>query len=310
VTLLLTRTELDGLLEFEPLVESIEAAFVRHGLGKGLPIVRRHMPGRGGGFHVVIGGSQLEEAVFTAKVTAHFGRPNGFTALFSAETGEWLALMDSAYLTGMRTAAMSLVALPALTLRSPLALLIVGAGKQAEHHCRALRGTPRYQDIELSIYARDPGSAQRLATDFAASVAAELPAAVASADVVITLTSAREPLFPAAAVNPGTTVLALGSDGPGKQELDPELLTLSRVVVDVHAQARESGELQHADADTAAAATELSDVLAGRAPGRTSDDEIVVFDATGTAIQDGVAAAQLLAAARARDRGTTLALQG
>jgi alanine dehydrogenase len=67
-------------------------------------------------------------------------------------------------------------------------------------------------------------------------------------------------------------------------------------------------ELQHVDADVAAAAVELADVLAGTAPGRTSDDEVVVFDATGTAIQDGVAASQLVAAARERGLGTTVAL--
>jgi alanine dehydrogenase len=308
VTLLLTRTDLDGLLEFKPLADAIQAAFVRHGRGEGLPIMRRHMPGRGGGFHVVIGGSQLHEAVFTTKVTAFFATPNGFTALFSAQTGELLALMDSAYLTGMRTAAMSLVAITALARRLPPAVLIVGAGKQAEHHCRALRSTPSSEGIELSIHARDAATARRLAADFGAAVAEDLPVAVARADVVITLTSAREPLFPSAAVTPGTTVLALGSDGPGKQELDPDLLSRARVVVDVHAQSLESGELQHVGADTAAAAVEIADVLAGKAPGRTRDDEIVVFDATGTAIQDCAAAAQLLAAARARGLGTAIAL--
>jgi ornithine cyclodeaminase/alanine dehydrogenase-like protein (mu-crystallin family) len=308
VTLVLTRSEIDGLLEFEPLAREIEAAFVRHGRGEGLPIQRRHLAGRGGGFHVVVGGARLDGAFFTAKVTAFVGRPNGFIGLFSADTGELLALLDGAYATAMRTAAISVVALGALAPPGPLATLIVGAGKQADHHCRALRSLRPQDAAELAIYARDAQQARRLADAHGARVAEDLPAAVAAADVVITLTPAEAALFPAAAVTPGTTVLALGADGPGKQELDPALMARAHVVADVRVQARESGELQHVDAGVAAAAVELADVLAGTAPGRRTDDDVVVFDSTGTAIQDAVAAVQILAAARERGRGSELAL--
>ena len=308
MTLLLTRSELDGLLEFDPLAREIEAAFVRHGRGEGLPILRRHLAGRGGGFHAVLGGAQLERAVFTAKVSAFFGPPQGFVALFSAEHGELLALLDGAYLTGMRTAAMSLVALGALGRDGARSILIVGAGKQAEYHCRALRGLRPDTAFDLAIHARDPARAAGLAAAHGARVVEALDEAVAGADVVITLTSASGVLFPAAAVRPGATVLALGSDGPGKQELDPALLASARVVADVRTQARESGELQHVDAELAANAVELADVLAGSVRGRTSDDDVVVFDSTGTAIQDAVAAVQLVAAARTRGLGTPVAL--
>jgi hypothetical protein len=95
-TLLLTRSEADGLLDPAQLAGPIEAAFRERGVGDGLPLLREHLAGRGGAFHVVAGGVDLGAPWFATKVNAHFGAPGGVTALFSATDGRLVALLEDA----------------------------------------------------------------------------------------------------------------------------------------------------------------------------------------------------------------------
>jgi ornithine cyclodeaminase/alanine dehydrogenase-like protein (mu-crystallin family) len=243
----------------------------------------------------VCGGVDGGAPGWTAKVNAHFGAPSGVTALFSAADGALLALMDSAYLTRMRTAAVTVVAIRALAPASAARACLVGAGRQGRMQAQALRlALPEL--ASLAVFDADGDAARRLAEQAGGEAVDALAPALARADVVVTATPSRAPVVERAMVAPGTTICALGADSPGKQELDPALLRAARVVCDVRAQALVAGELQHAP-DVAAA--ELGDVLLGRAPGRTTSDDVVVFDATGTALQDAVAAGRLLAAATA-----------
>lgn len=304
MTLLLTRSQAEGLLDLAELAEAVRAAFAEHAAGEGLPMMREHLGGRGGAFHVVCGGVGLGAPVWTAKANAHFGAPSGFTALFSAADGALLALMDSAYLTRMRTAAVTVVAVRALAPASAARACVVGAGRQGSAQVQALRlALPAL--ASLAVFDADRDAARRLAEPAGGEAVDDLAAALARAEVVVTATPSRAPIVEHAMVAPGTTICALGADSPGKQELDPALLRAARVVCDVRAQALVAGELQHAP-DVAAA--ELGDVLLGRACGRVSPDDIVIFDATGTALQDAVAAGRLLAGATAAGRGRRIDL--
>jgi ornithine cyclodeaminase len=130
--------------------------------------------------------------------------------------------------------------------------------------------------------------------------------AVEGADVVITCTAAREPLVDASWLAPGAHVSAVGSDGAGKQELDPEILRRADVlVVDSAEQCRALGELQHAP-DQAGRAVELGAVCDGRAPGRTGAGQLSVCDLTGVGVQDVAAANAVMRAVG--DRGETIEL--
>ena len=110
----------------------------------------------------------------------------------------------------------------------------------------------------------------------------------------------------------GTFVAAVGADSQGKQELEPTLLASSTLVVDILTQCAEIGELQHALAaglmTQADVHAELADVLTGRRPGRTRDDEITIFDSSGTALQDVAAAIAVYDQALARGHGTEVSL--
>jgi ornithine cyclodeaminase/alanine dehydrogenase-like protein (mu-crystallin family) len=143
-------------------------------------------------------------------------------------------------------------------------------------------------------------------------VRTDLHAALRESDVCVTCTPARRAFVSAADVVPGTFIAAVGADNHGKQELEPELVASSTLVVDVLEQCAEIGELQHVltagllrREDVHA---ELADVVRGRRPGRTRDDEITVFDSTGTALQDVAAAVAVYDKARLSGRGTEVKL--
>jgi ornithine cyclodeaminase/alanine dehydrogenase-like protein (mu-crystallin family) len=129
-----------------------------------------------------------------------------------------------------------------------------------------------------------------------------------------TCTPARKELVGPQDVRPGQCIAAVGADSEGKQELDPRVLAGARVVADIAAQAAHMGELQHAIAaglmGIADLHAELGEIVAGSKPGRSADDEIFVFDSTGTALQDVAAAAVAYERALASRRGRELSLAG
>jgi ornithine cyclodeaminase/alanine dehydrogenase-like protein (mu-crystallin family) len=136
--------------------------------------------------------------------------------------------------------------------------------------------------------------------------------AVRASGIVVTCTASRALLFPAEDVQPGTFIAAVGADAPGKQELDPDLLRRTKIVVDLTIQCVKVGELQHAISagllTPEKVYAELGEIVAGKKPGRLSDDEIIIFDSTGTALQDVAAAALVYERAIETSRGERINL--
>jgi ornithine cyclodeaminase/alanine dehydrogenase-like protein (mu-crystallin family) len=306
-------------------VAAVEEAFRAHAEGHNLGLVRTHLGAlEGGAFHLVAGGiAGVGTGAVAVKLNGRFPpkpgesgqRVSGVVLLSDAVSGSPLALMDSMTVTHLRTAAVT--ALVTRRLRRPDAAtaLLVGAGRQAQGQVDALQlsGISRIlindQNVEnarrVASYARSRG--------LQADVAANIAEGLTETHIVVTITPAREPLISVDAVRDGTLVIALGADAPGKQELDPQLLVRGRVVVDLVDQARESGELQHALAagilNISDVAAELGEVVAGQKAGRQSDDQVIVFDGTGTALQDVAAAQLLVAAARVSGAGAEVDLE-
>src|SRR5262249_14834692 len=130
--------------------------------------------------------------------------------------------------------------------------------------------------------------------------------------VCVTCTTSHRAFIHKAAVVPGTFIAAVGADNPEKQELEPSLLAAGTLVVDILEQCAEIGELHHALAagilTRGGVHAELADVVAGRRPGRTREDEITIFDSSGTALQDVAAAVAVYEKASAGGRGTAVKL--
>lgn len=219
---------------------------------------------------------------------------NGLMLVFSSHTGKLVAILnDEGWLTSWRTAAAGALAAKAGAPSQVTALGILGTGHQAEqqaHWAAQLLGTPR-----VFIWGRDPNKATRLVEKLAhegltAQTAATVEDVFAHCNVVITCTPSTQAIVPVSAVKPGTHIVAMGADSQGKQELDPQILALARVIMtDDHQQCAERGELAHALRAGLITHTDdisLGHVLAGNLPGRTSADDVTIADLTGLAAQD------------------------
>lgn len=241
---------------------------------------------------------------------------NALIAVFDAKTGRPAALLDGRYITEIRTAATSALATSLLARTDARTLAILGTGVQAKAHVEALSHVMHID--ELRVWGRTREHVDALAA-FAKerglkSTSSETPAlACRGAAVVCTVTMAREPLLTAAEVDDGTHVNAVGFGGPQARELSGDLIAKARIFIDSEdGAARESGNLNLARKDGQLHAdqklTLLCDVLAGRARGRQSPDEITVFDSLGMALEDLACAKLVCARAVEAGIGKTVAL--
>ncbi|MGH8180787.1 MAG: NAD(P)-dependent oxidoreductase [Steroidobacteraceae bacterium] len=210
---------------------------------------------------------------------------NGFMAVVSAKTGELLALLhDRGQLTDLRTAMAGAIAARAIASSRRDTLGVVGTGTQARLQARWIARHLGCRSV--LIWGRHAGRAAALAADLGAQ-AVELGELCARADLIVTTTPATEPLLTAPMVRPGARIVAVGADSPGKRELDVQILTRARIVVDSRAQCIDHGEAGwavRAGLVDPASLIELGALLT--APIAFGDEETVVADLTGVAIQD------------------------
>ena len=234
-------------------------------------------------------------------------RHNSVILLFDQDVGRIDTVIEAGRVNAYRTAAADAVAASVLARADSAVLAVFGAGNQAEFECAALARVLPIKTV--LVVARDAakiaGFAERRAGQGASGLdvrAASAEEACRAADVIVTATPARAPLFEAGWVRSGTHVAAMGADARGKQELPPALLERARLFCDLPEQARAIGEFQHAPA--AATLRAIGTVLAagqgGGDGGRTDPDQITVFDSSGIALQDLTIARAILAKADAR----------
>ncbi|WP_323771880.1 iminosuccinate reductase BhcD [Antarctobacter sp.] len=211
--------------------------------------------------------------------------------LFDPDTGQLSALVGGNYLTAVRTAASSAVSIAHLARKDAKVLGMVGAGHQSTFQ---LRAAVEQRDFD-KVVAWNPhpdmlpklgAVAEELGLPFEAVSREDLGA---QADVIITITSAFEPLLMKDWIKPGTHIACMGTDTKGKQEVDAALVASATVFTDEVAQSITIGEAQHAIADgsvTEDRITPIGAVINGDHPGRSSDDEVTLFDGTGVGLQD------------------------
>jgi ornithine cyclodeaminase len=237
----------------------------------------------------------------------------GGVLLFSGETGELTALVDGAALTAVRTAAVTAVATRALARAGSTELAILGAGSQARAHMAALAAVlPSLARVR--VQSRTFAHARQLAAEstgfpFVVEAVETVEQALAGADVVVTVSTAREPIVGAEHLEPGMHVNLVGSSIASTREITGAGLARTSLFVDRReSTVNESGDYLMALAEGAIGEShiraELGDVLAGLAPGRTSDDEITSFKSLGIAVEDLAAAELAVATAETQGIGT------
>jgi alanine dehydrogenase len=207
------------------------------------------------------------------------------------KTGMPLALMDGTWITALRTGAASAVATKYLARKDAKTLGVVGAGFQAITQIAAISKVKKLK--EILVYDIREEAVEKLAKILAKEkikIEKGSLEEVCQKDILVTATPAREPIVKKEWIKPGTHINAIGADAEGKQELDPEILKIAKIVVDNFEQASHSGEinvpLSKGLIKKENIFGELGEVVAGKKPGREKEDEITIFDSTGLAIQD------------------------
>jgi alanine dehydrogenase len=230
--------------------------------------------------------------LFVAKVNANFpanpvahGLPTiqGVIAVFDASDGRLLALVDSPSVTNLRTAATSAVAIKRLARADARVAAIIGCGVQGRAHADVLGGCMTLDRVML--HDLDTARARQLAARIGAKahVATSLREATLASDVIVTCTPSLVPILHAGDLKPGTLVVGVGADNERKSEIDASVLAVARIVADDVAQARKTGDAKQLHEEPIEG--DMADVVAGRVR-RTGDEDLVVFDSSGLALED------------------------
>ena len=262
-----------------------------------------------------------EQAAYGLKTVCVFpGNPakgkdahQGAVLLFSAETGELLALMNASAITAIRTAAVSGVATDLLARKDASSLAIIGAGVQARTHVVAMTEVRTIKRCRVA--SRTIAHAKQFAEEMSGSVPFAIEPvdtveeALEGADLIATVTNAKEPVVRREWISPGVHLNVVGSSTPMTREIDTATIAASSLFVDRRESTiNEAGDYLFAAREGAIGPdhirAELGEVLTGAEPGRTSQDEITLFKSLGLAVEDLAAANHLYRKAREQNSGT------
>jgi len=301
-------------------IEAVERAFERLDAGQMKVPEVVHIAAPDGAFHIKSAGFIGDPGYVAVKVNGNFpGNPRsnglptiqGAIVLCDGRNGALLAVIDSTEVTAMRTGAATAVAAKYLATRRPSIATVIGCGIQGRIQLLALHEVlplTRVYAFDLDQSTRE-AFAGRLHRETGLDVIAvgDFASATLESQVIVTCTSSRAAFLRRDDVAPGTFIAAVGADNDDKQELHVELMARSRVVVDLVDQCAAIGELHHAleagamtRADVVA---ELAEIVAGSKRPVFDPDDIIVFDSTGSAIQDVAAAGIIYERATASNIG-------
>ncbi len=297
------REEISRRLTYEVCIPIVRAAMIAFSRGETKQLLRSIISLSEGRLFGVMPGALGANAAFGAKLISvfhgNFARGvqshQGLVILFDPESGAPVCVLDAGEITAIRTAAASAVATDALARKDARRLALLGYGEQAATHARAIAKIRDLQSIVVSgrSPARAQNFAERMQSELAIPIAAaaDVPSAVADADIICTVTSAAEPILQGDWVRPGTHLNLVGSSHAGPCEVDNALVVRSRFIAD----SREGVLNQGAEFLRAKAArliadehivAEIGQVLAGDIEGRRSPEEITVYKSLGHIVQD------------------------
>lgn len=320
--LVLTASEVRSLVSLPDAIAAVEAALRDFAEGKAFlfPVIRERIDPYGGFFGVKAGYLASRGCLgykgggfWAANRNQGLAGHQSLILLYDPASGVPRAAMDGNYLTILRTGAIGAIAARLLARADSRTVAILGAGAQGRIQLAALREVLPVEEVRCFDVDSEANEAfARLAGEqgLRAEACANPRQAVQGADVVVTASPSFQPIVEDAWVRPGMHLSAFGADTKGKQEIEARVLARAKVVVDYLPQAREIGECQHAFRTglIEGVHAELGEILVGRKPGRESDAEITLFDATGIALQDLAVARLAYEAALQRGLGVRLEL--
>ncbi len=314
---ILTGEEVRRALPMPAAIEAVREAYRALSAGEIEAPIRGIMPVPGGVL-LSMPAHAIGASISSVKLVTFYGENparglptiHGTVIVFDAETGRPLALLEASALTAIRTGAASGVATDCLARANSRALALLGAGAQAPTQAAAVCAVRPIEEIR--IFSLE--GADRLASNLRAEygermrviLAGSAAEAVAGADVICTVTTSHKPIFTLADLTPGAHINGIGSFTPQMQEIGADVVSAAQVFVDHRESvweeagdliiARDSGHFTESDIRA-----EIGEVIAGRARGRESADELTFFKSVGHAAQDALSAAAIVA--RAEEEG-------
>jgi len=322
-TLLLTKNEVRNLISLSSVIAAVEDAYRAFSSGQveQPDYIGIHLPAPRGEIDFKLGYLKSSEMISMKASSGGFidnpsrhGIPNGMGTilLFDAQSCALVCVMEGSLITGLRTGAAGAISVRLLGRKDAKKVTSIGIGNQARMQIRSMREVMRIEEIHA--WHSNPETLSRYKADIESEfmipvvMAASKRDAVEQADILITTTRGKGSLVEAEWIKPGTHIVAIGTDAPGKQELAPEIFRNAKIVTDSTRQCLQKGEtwhaLNHGTISISNIHAEIGEILIGTKAGRENAKEITLFDSTGIAAQDNTTANAIYQSALCQNVGT------
>jgi alanine dehydrogenase len=318
MTLHINEDEVRSLLTMPMAVEAVEEISRKQASGEVVVHPRRRFEFKGGKFfHYMAAADHTDGFIAMKQYTYVNGKLQFLVPLYDMTTGGLLALIEADYMGQLRTGAASGVATKYMAARDAKSAAIIGTGGQAKTQLEAIAAVKKLEIVH--VYGRDPVRREAFCLEMSVKTgvpvhaAASASEAVRAANIVCTATTAANPVIKGADLETGVHINAIGANHANKRELDDEAVASADVIVvdSVEQSRQEAGDLIiafHGDESCWTGVKRLSDIVAGKVTGRTSDTEATLFKSNGIASWDLAVAIKVYKAAREKDLGRELPL--
>jgi alanine dehydrogenase len=318
MTLHISEMEVREVLSMPMAIEAVEEISRKQASGEVVVHPRRRFELPGGGFFHYMAAADFSAGFVAMKQYTYVrGKLRFLVPLYEMASGDLLALIEADYMGQLRTGAASGVATKYLARKDARVAAIIGTGGQARTQLEAVAAVRTLESARA--YGRDPAKRQNFCKEMSGRLGVSVQPctsageAVRGADIVSTATTTSQPVVAGADLSPGAHINAIGANHAHKRELDDEAVASADVIVvdSVEQSRQEAGDLIiafHGDEICWTGVKKLSEVVAGKASGRSSDSEMTLFKSNGIASWDLAVAMKVYALARERGLGRELPL--
>jgi len=318
MTLYISEAEVRAVLTMPLAVEAVEEISRKQATGEVVVHPRRRFELPGGGFFHYMAAADFSSGFVAMKqYTFVRGKLRFLVPLYEMATGDLLALIEADYMGQLRTGAASGVATKYLARKNARVTAIIGTAGQAKTQLEAIAAVPKLESARA--YGRDAAKLEKFCKEMSERLGipvhpcASAAEAVRGADIVCTATTSSQPVVSGADLAPGAHINAIGANHAHKRELDDEAVASADIIVvdSVEQSRQEAGDLIiafHGDEICWTGVKKLSEIVAGKTSGRTSDTEVTLFKSNGIASWDLAVAMKVYAMAREKKLGRELPL--
>ena len=333
---ILSREEVMQVVEMQAIIDKVKEVYTLRSEGRTEVWPTSFYEFEAGKADMDIKSGYLKDTkIFGHKTVSWFGENkakglpdlSAMISIFDATTGLPIGVLDGAYITGVRTGAAGAIGAKYLARPESENLVVLGSGNQATFQIAAtLTLFPNLKNVfVVNALSFDDAKSfvnnlpKRLTEELKVDISKvnieareDLDKTVSEADIIITVTPSRKPVIKKEWVKAGTHFSCIGSDAEGKEEIEPEIFSGAKIFVDDTAHCIEAGEieipLKQGIIKEEDIVSEIGDLILGRVSGRTSEDEITIYDATGMAVLDLAVGKAVLDLAESKGIGTDIKL--